>query len=153
MDISPTLVPYLWLIAGALFLLMEAMGVSGIGFLFAGLAALVVGVLVEYGVTEPYGIGQFAWFCALGIFWAIVLWKPIQTVAKRKNSPGYSNMVGDRATVLAPGLEKGKVGRVQWSGTHMDARIDDLAPVTRIDAGTAVIIKAVSGNTLTVSPH
>jgi membrane protein implicated in regulation of membrane protease activity len=144
-------VPYLWFIAGAVFLTLEALGITGIGFLFAGLAALVTGILVEYGVASPDGYGQWAWFFGLTAAWAAILWKPMQRFMKTPKEGGYSNMVGDDATVIEGGLAPGSKGKVRWSGTIMDA---ELAPgMAALPAGASVIIREVKGNTLIVAPN
>ena len=61
---SPTI---LWLAAGAIFIAIEIVGVPGIGFLFAGIAALIVGGGVEFGLfaADDY-VPQFVIF--FGIF-------------------------------------------------------------------------------------
>ena len=73
---SPTI---LWLVAGALFIALEIFGMPGIGFLFAGLGALVVGALVEFGVIAADAVVlQFVIFFAFACISAALLWKKLK---------------------------------------------------------------------------
>lgn len=140
---------YLWLIAGALLLALEAFGAPGVGFLFAGLGAIITAILAEAGIASHLE-SQAAWFFGLTAFWAWVLWKPLQRF--RRGSHSYHNMVGSEATVLEPGLHQNQAGKVRWSGTTMEARLLPGAPEAFLSADTIVTIREVKGNTLIVSP-
>jgi membrane protein implicated in regulation of membrane protease activity len=143
---SPTI---LWLIAGAVFIAVEIFGVPGIGFLFAGLAALVVGGGIEFGLIDADGyLVQFVLFFLISITSAIVLWKRLRD----KRPPSYSNMVGTEAHVAAPGLAGKREGQVKWSGTLMRARLADDVNIDVLPEGETVIIRHVDGNLLHVVP-
>ncbi len=144
--------PYLWLIAGMVCLALEAFGISGIGFLFAGLAAIVVAVFIELNIVETGAyIAQFAWFFGLTMVWASLLWNPMRRFKIGKNTePAYQNIVGDTAVVIEAALEKGKRGQVRWSGTVMQAEIAEDEKTTRIEVGSHVHIHAVKGSTLII---
>lgn len=144
-----------WLIAGALLLALEAFGVPGLGFLFAGLAAIVVGVLTHLGtISADDFIMQTAAFSGITALFAFILWKPLK---KWRTNPDakeqFSNIVGDMATVGAGGLERGKVGDVSWSGTTMMAQIDDTCTQEHLAEGLVVRITTVQGNQLIVAPQ
>lgn len=143
---SPTI---LWLIAGAVFIGLEIFGIPGIGFLFAGIAALIVGGGIEFGVisTDNYLV-QFVLFFLMSVISAAILWKRLRD----KRLPAYSNMVGTEAIVAAPGLAGKREGQVQWSGTLMRARLADEAQVDVLPEGEAVIIRQAEGNLLHVVP-
>ncbi len=147
-------ISYYWLIAGALLLAIEAFGVPGIGFLFAGLAAVVVGVLIHLGVIdETNQVAQFAAFFAITAAFAALLWKKLKEWRTNpSSSDSYSNMVGDTAIVSGGGLQKGKQGQVSWSGTTMTAEIADDAGAEMLEDATVVTIVAVKGNKLIVAP-
>jgi membrane protein implicated in regulation of membrane protease activity len=152
MDLSTS---FIWLIVGVAFVALEAFGISGIGFLFAGLAALCVGVIVELGVIGTDNqVLQGALFCGLTAAWAAVLWKPMRKfrMSFGKHSGGYSNMVGEIAIVSNAGLKAGAVGDVVWSGTIMKAELSKAAGEVEVAAGSAVVIKDVRGTTLIVEP-
>lgn len=142
----------LWLIAGALFVAIEAFGVPGFGFFFAGLAALGVALIIEMNVVASQAhVAQFAWFFGLTVAWAIVLWAPLKRFHSRRasNHVAAGSLVGDTAVVSAQGLRKGYEGQVQWSGTLMRAELLEGGPLTE---GAQVVIVAVEGNKLVVKP-
>ena len=148
MDLSPSLI---WLIIGAAALTAEVMGLSGIGFLFAGIAAFCVGILIELGVAPPgdYMV-QTAWWFGLTGLWALLLWKPLRRYMHRNQH--YKNVLGDTATVGPAGLKKQVTGQVIWSGTTMNAQIATQCPLPEIAAGVQVKITDMQGTTLFVEP-
>lgn len=139
----------LWLIAGAVFIATEMFVVPGVGFLFAGIAALIVGTALELGLIDLADTSvQFLIFFVISCGSAAVLWKKL----KRTKAPAYHNMVGTEATVAAPGLMGDKEGQVKWSGTLMRARISDGANVDVMPEGMAVVIRRVEGTLVYVAP-
>ncbi len=146
---------YGWLIAGGLLIALEAFGIPGIGFLFAGLAAIVVGILVQYGaLAETDMILQLGVFGGLTGLLAALLWKRLKQWRVNPNATEqFSNIVGDIATVGKGGLQAGKVGQVSWSGTTMMALIDSKHEDGQIEEGTMVEITSVKGNHLIVAPQ
>ena len=144
--------PYLWVAFGAAMLAIEAFGLPGIGFLFAGLGAITAGILIEMGVMGTGNTtGQFAWFFGSTVAWTALLWKPMQRFRTRKATAGdYNNMVGNTATVSGGPLEKGKAGKVHWSGTTMQAELADDTAQDGVPEGTDVVIREVKGTRLIV---
>ncbi len=143
---------YIWLIAGVLFFALEAIGISGIGFLFAGFGATTVGTLVYYGILDAGNtITQFIVFFVSTAIWAMLLWKPLQKFRLRNGSQGYSNMVGETAYVGSNGIDA-KGGEVTWSGTIMKAQIASGVSQSRLEAGSQVTIVDIVGTTLMVKP-
>lgn len=147
-------VSYYWLVLGVICIAVEALGLSGVGFFFAGLASICVAVLAEAGlVGQSSYLAQFAWFFALTAVWAAILWKPIRRYyTLKKHSGGFSNIVGDTAIVTGDGLVKGKEGTVIWSGTIMKAEITPGAHIEHAGTGGQVIIVDVKGAKLIVEP-
>lgn len=143
-------VHYWWLVAGALFCVLEILGISGIGFLFAGMAGLCVGIAVtaQWIAPESY-LTQTAWFFGLTLVWAALLWKKLRPRA----GVAYKHMVGERARVTKGPLVKGKTGSAEWSGTVMNAELSKHASVASVAEGENVIIKEVHGNVLVVAPE
>lgn len=140
-----------WLVAGAALLALEAFGLPGIGFLFAGLGALIVGLVVQAGlVAEGAYIAQWAIFFLSTTLFALLLWKKLKSWRLNPNAPQYSNMIGTEAVVTQP-LIGDAVGEVRWSGTLMRARLSD-ASASNAALGTTVIIRAMDGNLLLVAP-
>lgn len=140
----------LWLIAAVACFLLEAVGISGLGFLFAGLGALTAGSLVT-AMPELTPLQQGIIFCASTALWALILWKPLQKQRHKSAKNGYKNMVGDTVYVGADGLEPDKIGEVTWSGTIMKARLAHGQEA--LAAGATAIIKDVAGNTLIIKSN
>lgn len=141
-----------WLIAGAGFLALEAFGASGIGFFFAGIAALLTGLSVELALISPDAvIMQCAVFLILTSLSAALLWKRLKAWRTNpKNAGSYSNMIGDDAMVVGT-LVKGQTGMVRWSGTDMRAVIDASSSAELLSDGARVTITAVNGNVVSIT--
>lgn len=144
---------YVWLVVGVIFIAAEALGMPGIGFMFAGLGALVVGAAVQSGAigTDAH-VSQFILFFLATSLWVALLWKPLKRLHLARRSNGYSNIVGETAYVGSNGLSKDGGGEVTWSGTIMKARLAARTHVDKVDAGAQVTIVEVSGSTLIVKP-
>lgn len=141
----------IWLVAGVALVILETIGASGIGFIFAGLGAIVVGALMQMGtIGAEDTVLQFTVFFIATAFWAAVLWKILKRSHLAKES--YSNMIGDTAFVGSQGISKGKPGEVTWSGTIMRAELAKDSAAASLPAGSQVTIIAVKGATLTVVP-
>ncbi|MFZ4540693.1 MAG: NfeD family protein [Rickettsiales bacterium] len=144
---SPTV---LWLLAGAVLIGIEMLVIPGIGFLFAGIAALMVGGGLELGVLDPENlIIQFAIFGVITIFTAALLWKKLK---RRPATPSYDDIVGTEATVIGGGLLGTQEGQVKWSGTIMRARLDGASPMDVVPAGAHVTVRRIEGTLLYVTP-
>lgn len=140
----------LWLLAGIVFMAIEAIGIPGMGFLFAGLGALTVGVWLNFA-SDTNTITQFVIFFGATTVWAGLLWKPLQKFRVGKTG-GYNNIIGDDAFVGEHGLKKGAVGEATWSGTIMKAELSPDASVESLSSGDTATIIAVSGNKLILKP-
>lgn len=143
-------VSVLWLIGGAALIALEAFGVPGVGFLFAGVAALFTGLLIEAGLLgADQLIAQLAVFLLTTVLLAVALWKRLKNWRLKPGAPRYHNMVGDEAVVAEP-LTGDALGTVLWSGTRMQAKLASGTGVA--PAGARVTISAVDGNVLHVTP-
>ena len=148
---NPEYITYVWLILGAAFIAFEALGVPGLGFLFSGMAAVSLGLIINFGWIEndSYAIQAGAFFGLTGVF-AVLLWKPIY---KNKPKDGEINdVVGKIGTVLEGGIKKGEKGNISWSGSQFVARIADNSDCTEIPEGKEVKIISIQGNILMVEP-
>lgn len=139
----------LWLITGAVFVAIEIFGIPGIGFLFAGIAALAVGGAIELHLlgAEAF-IAQFILFFAITCISAALLWRQL----KRERPPSYNNIIGDEAIVATPGLSGSNEGQVQWSGTLMRAKLAHGSQTDVAPTGARVTIVQLDGNLLYVKP-
>ncbi len=140
----------IWLIFGVFCFLVEIFAISGVGFLFAGLAALTVGCAIGI-FPELDLLMQIVIFLASGALWAILLWKPLQKFRGNSSEQSvYNNIIGEAAYISESGLKKGQIGEASWSGTIMKAKLADDSAVEEISGGAKVVIVGVTGNTLLV---
>ena len=140
-----------WLIGGAALLALEAFGIPGIGALFAGLAAIVTGLLIEFGALPADDLlAQGATFFLATVLFAALLWKKLKNWRLSPGGPRYRNMVGDEAIVV-DALSGDFTGNVRWSGTVMQARLQH-GTVAELPIGARAVITAVDGNVLIVAP-
>lgn len=143
---------YLWLIAGAVMLCIEAFGVPGIGFLFAGIGAFAAGIAVEMGwIGQTAFIAQFACWFATTTLSAALLWKYLKRWRSKNPSEQYHNFIGTTATVIEP-LFPGRSGKVRWSGAVMLAELDSTTSES-VAEGVTVEVVSTRGTTLIVKPR
>ncbi len=93
-----------WALGGLTLVGLEILTLGGLGnfyFLFFGIAALVVGVLVWLGLTEPVWL-QWVLFAVSGIATLLVLQKPLRKKmpARTKQADLVDSMVGQVATLM-----------------------------------------------------
>lgn len=139
----------IWFIVGVLLIILEIVLFSGIGFLFAGLGAISVGAGLIAGWVDSWSDQFIIFFLATG-FWTVILWKPLKKFIEKKES-GFDDMVGSTAVVFGQSIEKGKMGKVKWSGTIMKCQFDPGAEGQgMIDPEAEVIITGVSKGILIV---
>jgi len=143
-----------WASAAVVFLALEALAISGIGFLFAGIAALTLGFLVAFGVAPAEKpLTQLCYFLFLTGIWAAALWAPMRKITRRSKSESpYNNFEGAARVEGAP-LRKGEYGAIRWSGADMRARLDASETGDEIEAGAEVSIVRVEGNVAFVRRH
>lgn len=146
LETAAELALYAWLVAGALMLLVEALGIPGVGFLFAGLGAVGTGALISGGLldTDAFLAQTASWF-ALTFLFAALLFKPLQRWRSRQRA-AYHSMIGTTANVTPPGLLPDQEGQARWSGTLMRARL--AAGQAPAETGAVLRILAVEGTVL-----
>lgn len=130
----------IWLIIGVACLLLEVMAIPGIGFLFAGLGALLLGGLLTFGfITASELTDQLVYFLFFTAVWWGILWQPLKRATKRTKGAPYENLADATGEVDdTRDLTPGKVGHIKWSGTRMRARIRPDSPTERIKNGETV---------------
>ncbi len=143
---------YLWLILGASLILAEMLLFPGMGLLFAGLAALSVGILTGIGLyAETDYLLQIGTFLVLTGIWAAILWKPLKRFgAEPSSGVTYRNIVGTTGKISSTELNRQDGGQVRWSGTIMQARLDEQSSRETLSKGTGVTITGIAGNILIV---
>ncbi|PCJ29599.1 MAG: hypothetical protein COA94_00940 [Rickettsiales bacterium] len=140
----------LWLLLGAIFIVLEVTAITGIGFLFAGLAAISLGGIIQFDlITSNDPVLEIAIFLLLSFVWASILWIPFKRFKHSRTNKPFSNIVGDIAIIESSTLAPGKIGQVKWSGTIMRAALDSKGTAV-LTKGDQVVIKALNGNILIV---
>ena len=141
-----------WLTFGIVCLVLEAMAITGAGFLFVCLSAITIGGLLNLGILEQSSYAeQLSLFLAFVLIWAAILWIPLKNFSFKNKSKGFNNIVGDLVEVQSGILTKNKIGKVKWSGTIIQARLDFDDKVESVEKGAGVYIKFIDGNVVTVA--
>ena len=143
-----------WIALGFALLAAEVLlfGFSTIIFLFAGLGALLSGLLMSAGVIpETWIAGTASFGIATGICSA-VLWKPLmamqdKSVPEQKPS---SDIIG-LEFVLIEQISTTAPGSYRYSGIDWKVEIDSSSEVSTIEKGERVVVVAVEVGLLCVT--
>ena len=139
-----------WLIIGIVLIIGEIFFITGIGALFAGLAAISTAILIFFNIINVYNTaGQIAGFCLLTFIWATLLWRSLQKIYRSKTVENYHNIIGESAMIVEKDLVANKLGKAKWSGTIMNTKLAD-HDLQTILVNTEVEIINIIGNTLIV---
>jgi len=138
--------PYLWLAAAVIFLLVEAgtMGLTSIWFCFGSLAAMILSLL---HFSIPVQIGGF--LAAAGAL--LVMIRPLTRKYFRigKEKTNADRIIGMKAVVLETIDNRAAAGQIRVAGQVWTARSADNAV---IPAGCEVQVEAISGVKAIVRP-
>lgn len=137
-----------WIIAGLALCIIELIAPSFI-FIFFGIAALLVGGIKWLGIINhtPYEMSLFAVLSVAQFIAYQKYLKPLWGKETRgRDNPDPTGIIGQRARVLDP-ITNG-CGSVSFRGASWQAQ----SPVNEIPQGTWVIIQAMDGLWLTVTP-
>jgi|TARA_B110000438_G_C15557684_1_gene539739 membrane protein implicated in regulation of membrane protease activity len=139
----------LWLSVGVFLIFLEIVVFSGIGLLFAGLAAVSVGAALIAGWIDNQS-NQFILFFLSSAVWTFVLWKPLKKFLAGKES-GFDDMVGSKVVVYEQPIKKGKTGKVKWSGAIMNCQFEpETGGIETIFPDTEAVISKVSNGVLII---
>ncbi|MGD9850905.1 MAG: NfeD family protein [Nitrospirales bacterium] len=132
-----------WLILGLILIGMEILTLGGLGnfyFLFFGMAAVLVSLLVWLGLNEPIYLQWFL-FGVFGIVSFFALRKPLQAKASfgKQDELPVDSMVGEHA-ILVEDIDAQRVGRAELRGSTWSAR----------NAGTTALLKGTSAKVIRV---
>ena len=132
-----------WSILGLLLIGMEILTLGGLGnfyFLFFGMSAILVSLLVWLGLNEPIYLQWFL-FAVFGIISFFALRKPLQAKASfgKQDEMPVDSMVGEQAT-LVEDIDAQRVGRAELRGSTWSAR----------NAGTTALLKGTSAKVIRV---
>ena len=142
-----------WIALGFALLAAEVLlfGFTTIIFLFAGLGALISGLLMSAGVIpETWIAGTASFGIATGICSA-VLWKPLMAM-QDKSTPEQkpsSDIVG-LEFVLMEDISTTAPGSYRYSGIDWKVEIDKSSDVDALEKGARVVVKTVEVGLLCV---
>jgi membrane protein implicated in regulation of membrane protease activity len=141
----------LWIILGLVAVSAEIFAVlPGVGLLFVGLAGFSVAIVLAT-IENLTPVWQLIAFLGFVLLYASILWKPLKRWRMPSaNSVPYNNMIGEKAVVVAADIYQGTVGKVTWSGTTMNAQLDNASTLEKVMVGQTVEITSVQGNTLII---
>lgn len=146
MNITPA---QIWLLAGIIFILIEFSTIPGIGFLFIGFGALSNAILIyNFPFFADY---QLAGIGILSMLWLLILWWPLKVYmyGKKGKQKDYFDIAGSEVKVF-DSIAPGGMGLVEWSGTIMNARLEDCEK-QEAQVGQILYITKVKGNILVCS--
>ncbi len=142
-----------WIALGFSLLAAEVLlfGFTTIIFLFAGLGALISGLLMSAGIIpETWVAGTACFGIATGISSAI-LWKPLMAMQNKsvpKQKPS-SDIIG-LEFVLTKDISTTEPGSYRYSGIDWKVEIDGSSDVDTIAKGERVVVKTVEVGLLRV---
>lgn len=136
-----------WFIIGCILLVIEALvlGLSTVVLLFAGLAAVLTGILMWVGlVPETWAAGIIAFTVSSAALTAI-LWKPFKKLQSDSFSEEdkSSDFIGYEFN-LDSAITATTNGKVRYSGIEWSVELDRSSDATEIDAGTRVAVSGVT---------
>ena len=138
---------WIWILVGLVLLGLEMLTPGGFFVFFFGLAALIVGGAVGFGLSGPVWF-QWLLFSALAI--ASVAFVRSRLLAWFKSregrTVGVETLVGEVATLLDE-LEPGSVGKAELRGTAWNVRSQEAGVLLR---GQRCRVQRVDGLTLWV---
>ena len=145
MEITPV---EIWLVVGIICILAELAAIPGIGLLFIGLGALSTSILIYY--IPSLASYQVASLGLTSLAWFLILWFPLKAFIYGKKNidrTGYFDMIGMQVEVVENDLNSSNIGKVLWSGTIMNAKLD-IAETGSVKMGEWLYIIEVKGNVL-----
>ena len=145
--------PIIWALIGIALLSIEAFALQGMGILFAGFAAISLGVSI-FNNPEAFDgeIGkQFSYFFGYTIGWAALLWLPLKYFYGYASEDEYKNIIGTYGTV-EENFGRDEIGKLRWSGTTVRAKIDDTSVATDLKAKSHVRVTAIKDGVYIVKP-
>ena len=143
-----------WLVFGFAMLAIEVVtGFTTGVFLFAGLGALITGVLMSFGVLpETWIAGVACTGISSGIITAL-LWKPLKNLQGDRpiEKDNRSDLVGHEF-VVENDIAMNKPGSTNYSGITWKVEIDKDAGIDTIQAGQRVSVSSVEVGVFKVRP-
>lgn len=135
-----------WIALGFILLAAEVLlfGFTTIIFLFAGLGAVLTGLLMSFGVLPETWIAGTASFGIVTGISSVVLWKPMMLMQGKSATKQkiVSDFVGLKF-VLMEDISRTAPGNYRYSGVNWRVEIDSSSDIEAITKGTRVVVVAV----------
>ena len=135
-----------WIAVGFLLLASEVLlfGFTTIIFLFAGIGALITGLLMSAGVLpETWITGVSSFGISTGII-SVLLWKPLSKMqdGRAPKQSQSSDLIGYEF-VLQENISLMSTGSHRYSGVDWKIELDSTADVDSLSAGQRVAVASV----------
>jgi hypothetical protein len=141
---------WIWLLAGFGLLLVEAVTPGVFFFMFFGIGALLVGILVELGVLRGMVV-EFLVFSVFSIASLLVFRRPLMQWLERRNRSGHEvDSIAGETAVLTEDLAPNGIGKAELRGTSWAAHN---ATATAMTKGQRCRVQRVDGLKLIVAPE
>jgi hypothetical protein len=144
-----------WLVVGFALLALEILlGFAAGVFLFAGLGALITGLLMLLGVLpETWIAGISVTGISAGIV-TLLLWQPLKRLQGNKvpEKDNSSDLVG-YTFILSADVNHATPGQLQYSGVSWRIVLDPACGVQQLSAGQTVKVSSVDVGMFKVVPH
>ncbi len=147
MNIEPYLV---FLILGSLLIACEILILqASVGWLLLlGFSSLITSLLLWF-MPQLAMTTALAIFIGCSILVVAILYKPMRRWQNKPSAMQPNDAYGQEAEVVAT-ITKTTAGKVEWSGTQWDAKIDHNDSSEALEKGATVIITDAAGITLSV---
>ncbi len=142
-----------WIAVGFLLLASEVLlfGFTTIIFLFAGIGALITGLLMSAGVLpETWITGVSSFGISTGII-SVLLWKPLSKMqdGRAPKQSQSSDLIGYEF-VLQENISLMSTGSHRYSGVDWKIELDSTADVDSLSAGQRVAVVSVDAGVFRV---
>lgn len=142
-----------WIALGFALLAAEVLlfGFTTIVFLFAGIGALVTGILMSMAILPETWIAGTACFGITTGISSAILWKPLQAMQKKSEpqKEQKSDFVG-LEFVLSEAISTTSPGMYRYSGIDWTVELDARSDTDQLDAGDRVTVVSVDVGTMRV---
>ncbi len=128
-----------WLILGILFIIIDLLILRRSGFLYFGLGAILLGLLMTFRyIDDVNAISQVLYFIFLSLVWKGVFFKS----RKKRARIAAAQIIGSEAEVAErSGIVPGRIGNVKWNGVIRRARISPDSSIEKVDFGETVYVQ------------
>ncbi len=143
-----------WFVVGFLLLVIEALALGfSTGFvLFLGLAALMTGGIIWFGLVPATWLASIATFAVSSVLISALLWKPLRRIQRNSTPPDKDNssdLVGMKFR-LSEDISSTKPGSTRYSGITWRVEIDLNSELEEINAGSTVAVVSVDAGVFRV---